>query len=101
MEAANRTSRGQSPNRVYGVRRGPVLTLTVSRAVQLAKANGVKAVKTGNPYYDIARISRNLAANNIEYNVRYENGKKYKDHWRAETKGLDDYLYMLQEQHVS
>ena len=40
-------------------------------------------------------------ANNIEYNVRYENGKKYKDHWRAETKGLDDYLYMLQEQHVS
>ena len=69
--------------------------------VQLAKANGVKAVKTGNPYYDIARISRNLAANNIEYNVRYENGKKYKDHWRAETKGLDDYLYMLQEQHVS
>ena len=61
--------------------------------VQLAKANGLKAVKTGNPYYDIARISKILASNNIEYNVRYENGKKYKDHWRTETKGLDDYLY--------
>jgi len=60
--------------------------------VQLAKDNGLKVVKTGNPYFDIAKISKALAGNNIEYNVRHENGRKYKDHWRAETKGLDDFL---------
>lgn len=63
--------------------------------VQLAKENGIKVVKTGNPYFDIAKISKTLAGNNIEYNVRYENGRKFKDHWRAETKGLDDYLLQL------
>ncbi len=63
--------------------------------VQLARDNGVKVVKTGNPYFDIAKISKALAANNIEYNVRYENGRKYKDHWRAETKGLDDFLFQI------
>ena len=63
--------------------------------VQLAKDNGLKVVKTGNPYFDIAKISKALAGNNIEYNVRHENGRKYKDHWRAETKGLDDFLFQL------
>lgn len=63
--------------------------------VQLAKENGLKVMKTGNPYFDIANISKTLARNNIEYNVRYENGKKYKDHWRSETKGLDDFLFQL------
>ena len=63
--------------------------------VQLAKENGLKVMKTGNPYFDIANISKTLARNNIEYNVRYENGKKFKDHWRSETKGLDDFLFQL------
>ena len=66
--------------------------------VLLAKNNGLKVVKTGNPYFDIANISKSLARNNIEYNVRHENGRKYKDHWREETKGLDDFLLELSKQ---
>ena len=58
----------------------------------LAGLNKISFQWSDNPFFDIARLSQQLSKAKIEYNTLYENGMRIKEHWRKETKGLDDYL---------
>ena len=58
----------------------------------LAGLNKISFQLSDNPFFDIARLSQQLSKAKIEYNTLYENGMRIKEHWRKETKGLDDYL---------
>lgn len=58
----------------------------------LAGLNIISFQLSDNPFFDIARLSQQLSKAKIEYDTRYENGIRIKEHWRKETKGLDDYL---------
>ena len=66
--------------------------------LQIAKANGIAFAPSLNAFTDIAKLARILTDSGIEYNVRFLDGKKYKDHWRSETKGYDDYLKYISSQ---
>ena len=63
--------------------------------IQLASHNRMSFQITDNPFFDIARLAQKLSDAKIEYDTRYENGIRIKEHWRKETKGLDDYLNYL------
>ena len=58
----------------------------------LCKLHDIPDAKTDNPFSDIYRMAKSLTDADIEYSVIYENGVPFKDHWRSETKGYDDYL---------
>ena len=48
---------------------------------------------TGNPFVDLALIAECLEEHGVRHSVMIDStGKKIKDYWPAETKGLDDYL---------
>ena len=58
----------------------------------LCKVHDIPDAETDNPFSDIYRMAKSLTDADIEYSVIYENGVPFKDYWRSETKGYDDYL---------
>jgi len=61
----------------------------------LADDNHIEFASSGNDFADIGRLAKLLTDRHIEYDARYVNGRKIKNHWRQETKGYDDYLHSL------
>ena len=61
----------------------------------LCKKNGLAVPDCGNVFVDIYRMANELNSKHIEYNVYWSEGKMLKNHWRDETKGLDDYLNFI------
>ncbi len=59
----------------------------------LCKKNAISVPQQcGDIYKDVHSLAVLLNSKGIEYNVKWVNGKKYKDHWREKSKGMDDYL---------
>lgn len=58
----------------------------------ICKSHDLPVPETDNVFDDIFTMAKDLSSRSIDYNVYVVNGKEYKNHWRDETKGLDDYL---------
>lgn len=67
--------------------------------LEIAKSNGIEYhPEYPKAAFDIAKLAEILTNKKIPYNVKIVNGVEQKDHWRAETKGFDDYLQYLERQ---
>ena len=64
--------------------------------LSLALSHDIPFTPTENDFADIGKLAQIFTKQHIEYNTHYINGKRIKDHWRAETKGYDDYLHCLE-----
>ena len=64
----------------------------------LCDQNNISVQLTDNHFVNINIMARALYSAGIEYNVVIVNGKKHKNHWASDSKGMDDMLLQKRSQ---